>query len=278
MTNRRSGLFSLVVVAVALVGLVAASVAEAKGRKRKRGKVNVQALAELMGPFKFGMTKKQVLRALAKQINEKYAEKIKEATDIYTQDKLRKAKRRELKRIKSSYVEFSGKKTGWDVSIIDGEFAHDTGESMMVYWENVGGKNQRRFFFFHNDQLWKMYIALNSKQLKRSQQNFPFLKSLMEKRFGPGEVHYVEARGEKKPSHITWKTRRYKVRAIDQLQFYGNFCLAISDPGVERALEPLRAANKKPKQQNRVIEAVLTKDEDDEPDLDDNKGALDWMK
>ena len=28
-------------------------------------------------------------------------------------------------------------------------------------WENDGGKNQRRFFFFYNQKLWKMYISLD---------------------------------------------------------------------------------------------------------------------
>lgn len=275
--------YTWVIVAVALLGLVGIGTADAKGRKKRKRrakvtKVNAKALGQLMGRFKFGMTKNQVLKVLAKEINERYAEKIKEATDIYTQDKLRKKKRAELRRIKKSFVAFKGKKTGWDVSIIDNEFAHHTGESMMVYWENKGGKNQRRFFFFHEGRLYKMFIALSSNMLKPSQRKFVYFQKIMEQRYGTGKVHYETRNGVDEPTYIAWNTRRFNVRAIDKLQFYGNFCLSISDPDVEKALEPLRAAQRKPKKKNRVIDAVISKDDDDdEPGLHDNDGALDGV-
>src|SRR5690606_10706081 len=114
-----------------------------------------------------------------------------------------------------------------------------TDESMMVYWENVDGKDQRRFFFFHEGRLWKMFIALNSKSLKPSQRTFEFFQELMEARFGPGKVHYEERRGSKEKSHLAWANSRVEVKAIDKLQFYGNFCLSIADRGVQSALEPM---------------------------------------
>jgi hypothetical protein len=282
MKSRRYGVLSWVVVALALVGLTGVGTADAKGRKKgKRGakvtKVNSKALGQLMGRFKFGMSKKQVLKVLARELNERYAEKIKAATDIYSQDKLRKEKRRELKRIQKSFVAFKGKKTGWDVSIIDEEFAHHTGESMMVYWENVGGKDQRRFFFFHEGRLYKMFIALNSNMLKPSQRKFVYFQNIMEQRYGGGKIHSETRDGVDEPTHIAWNTRKFNVRAIDKLQFYGNFCLAISDPRIEKALEPMRAAQRKPKKKNRVIDAIISKDDDDEPGLHENDGALDGM-
>ena len=90
-----------------------------------------KALAEKFGGFKFGMTKDEILKVLQKQIDDRFEEKIKATTDVAAQDKLRKEKKSELARTSGTYVEFNGKKTGWDVSIIDGEFAHGTGESMM---------------------------------------------------------------------------------------------------------------------------------------------------
>ena len=103
-----------------------------------------KALGELMGAFTFQMDKDAIIGALTKQIDERYAEQISATSDVYAQDKLRKEKQKEIARIRSSYVEFKGGKTGWDVSLVDQEFAHNTGESMLMYWENAGGKNQRR--------------------------------------------------------------------------------------------------------------------------------------
>ena len=113
-----------------------------------------KALAEKFGGFKFGMTKDEVLGVLQKQIDEQYEDKIKATTDIALQDRLRKEKKTEVARVASTYIEFDSKTSPWDVSIIDGEFAHNTNESMMERWENEGGKNQRRFFFFYDNKLW----------------------------------------------------------------------------------------------------------------------------
>src|SRR5687768_3234455 len=120
-----------------------------------------KVLAELYAGFKFGMSKDDVLKVLQKQLDERYEEKIKATTDMMIQDRLRKEKKDELARVNSSYVVFDGKRTGWDVSIVEGEFAHKTDESMLDRWENKDGKNQRRFFFFHDGKLWKMFVSLD---------------------------------------------------------------------------------------------------------------------
>jgi len=261
--------------------------ADAKGKRKKKKKKapalkvsaeNAKALSQLKGPFKFGMSKNRVLKILAKQIREKYAEKIKETDDVYQQDKLRRRQKKEISRIKKSFVAFKGKKTGWDVSIIDDEFAHRTDESMMVYWENVGGKDQRRFFFFYDGRLWKMFIALSDKMLKPSQREFSYFQTIMEKRYGMGKVHNEVKRGVEVPTHISWSTSKFRVRAIDKLQFYGNFCLSIADPGTEDTLRELRKSVAPVKKKNKIIEAVISKDDaEDTPDLNDNKGALDGI-
>src|SRR5215470_6472742 len=54
-----------------------------------------KALASLFGQFKFGMSKDDVLKAISKQLDEQYDEKLKATTDIPTQDRLRKEKKAE---------------------------------------------------------------------------------------------------------------------------------------------------------------------------------------
>src|SRR5688500_4531893 len=71
-------------------------------------------LAELMSAFKFGMSKDEILGVLQKQLDERYAEQIAATTDVAAQDKLRREKKQELDRVRKTYVEFDGKKTGWD--------------------------------------------------------------------------------------------------------------------------------------------------------------------
>ena len=285
-TEHRHFLVALCAILVAcFVGI--GGIADAKGKKRKGKKKkaktaqkvspeNAKSLSMLMGPYKFGMTKTDILKILSKQINRKFAAKIKDTDDVYSQDKLRKRKSKEINRIKKSFVSFQGKKSGWDVSIIDDEFAHRTDESMMVHWENEGRRDQRRFFFFQDGRLWKMFIALDSKMLRAEQRKFLYFQDIMEKRYGPAVIHTMKRRGVDEATHISWRTPQHRVRAIDKLQFYGNFCLSISEPGQEDALVALRDSVRPAKTTNKIIDAVVSKEGvDDTPSLDENKNVID---
>lgn len=265
------------------LGLVfGASTADAKAKKKKKPPAKVvkkeekvappnaeqkKALAELMGSFKFGMSKDEVIAQLTKSIDERYAEQIKATSDVYTQDKLRKEKNKEVIRIKQSYAEFTGKKTGWDVSVIDSEFAHNTEESMLVYWENQGGKNQRRFFFFHGGELWKMFIAIDTKSLADDQRNFAFFRGLMEARYGKGAT--IDGRA-------VWKVPEFEVHAVDKMAFYGAFGLLIQSPSKMRAIAEIRAANApEKKDKDQIIEVIKEKPDGEKLNLDENKDAVD---
>ncbi len=256
--------------------------ADAK-RKRKRkkekapvAKISSEALGQLMGPFKFGMSKTKVLKVLSRQLDERFQDKIKDTSDIAEQDQLRRTKKQMLKKVKSSYVSFEGKKSGWDVSIIDDQFGHKTGESMLVYWENnADGNDQRRFFFFHEGSMFKMYIALNSSMLPVEQRSFDFFKSLMVKRYGPGKLVTRKKRsGEVVPVLVDWAAPKYHVQAIDKVSFYGSFCLMIADPSVEASVMVARDEMKEVKRSNAIIDSMLEGDEP-LPSLDSNSHALD---
>ncbi|HUQ02613.1 MAG TPA: hypothetical protein VM261_08970 [Kofleriaceae bacterium] len=225
-----------------------------------------KALGELMGSFKFGMTKDEVITQLTKSIDERYADQIKATNDVYTQDKLRKEKNKEVTRIRQSYAEFTGKKTGWDVSVVDSEFAHNTEESMLVYWENQGGKNQRRFFFFQGGELWKMFIAIDTKSLADDQRNFGFFRGLMEARYGKGAT--IEGRA-------VWKVPEFEVHAVDKMAFYGAFGLLIQNPAKLKAIAELRTANAPAKKDKDALIEVIRDKPDDKVNLDENKDAVD---
>jgi hypothetical protein len=268
---------SLLACALALSAATADALAggDGKGKQPKQvgAKLSERALGELMGPYKFGMDKQDVLRVLSAKINERYKDRIAGTADVYAQDKLRRDRQGEFDRIKKSYVEFLGKKTGWDVSIVDDQFAHETGEAMMVHWENApeSGRDQRRFFFFHKGRLYKMFIALNSAQLKDEQKNFTYFQGLMEQRYGAGKVNTEKG-------YIEWKSPAYRVLALDRLSFYGSFCLVISDPQEDAQLVSIRESHKKQKPENKVIKSVMEKDaKDGTPGLEDNRAAVEGV-
>ena len=274
---RRIGLSSLLFV-FAVSGGVAAAKPKPKAppaQKDKQKKPTMpavsaehkKALAELLGAFKFGMTKDEVLGVLTKQLDDAYAEKITATNDIRTQDNLRAEKKKKIADVADTFVEFNGQKTGWDVSIIDDQFARNTNESMLVYWENSGGKNQRRFFFFYDGKLWKMFLALDSKQISEEQRSMDAFSKLMEGRFGAG---MVDATGEE------WATSDIDVKAVDRLRFYDAFCLIVADPKRQKDVEATRAEHAPPpKGEDAIMKTVIDKDPNDKPGLDENKDAVD---
>jgi len=227
-----------------------------------------KALAELYGGFKFGMTKDEVISVFSKQLDERYDEKIKATTDITAQDRLRREKRNEVSRLQQSYTSFdSAKASPWDVSIVEEEFAHNTGESMLERWENQGGKNQRRFFFFFEGKLWKMFVSLDVSIIPEDKRNFATFQAFMEGKYGPGDVD---------EGKITWRTNEFEARAIDKLKSYDALGLSIEDPRARKKVDATREAKAPPRREtNSVIKAVIDTDHSDHPDMKSNSNAVD---
>jgi hypothetical protein len=227
---------------------------------------NKKKLAELYAGFKFGMTKDDVINVLKKQIDQKYEERMKGTTDVAAQDRLRSEKKGEIARVNQSYTVFDGKRTGWDVSIVEGEFAHNTGESMFERWENQNGKNQRRFFFFHDGKLWKMFVSLDVSILPEDKKNFETFAKVMQGQYGPGDVE---------AGVVTWRTAEFDVRAVDKLKTYDALGLVIEDPREKKDLVAIREAKAPPKKEtNAVIKSVIDTDKADKMDYNKNSDAV----
>ena len=277
--TRRIGCFLLGGLAVGMLGLAAPADAggakvPAKAAAAKPRKVtpvsaeHKKALAELYGGFKFGMTKDEVIAVFSKQLDERYDEKIKATTDLAAQDRLRREKKSEVSRLEASYINFeTTKPSPWDVSIIEDEFAHTTGESMLERWENQGGKNQRRFFFFYGGKLWKMFVSLDMSILPEDKKNFATFRQVMEGKYGAGDVE---------GGRITWRTAEFDVRALDKLKSYDALALVIEDPRAKKEIVALRESKAPPpKDTNPVIKAVIDPKHTDHPDVKQNSNAVD---
>jgi hypothetical protein len=226
-----------------------------------------KVVADMAG-FKFGMSKDEVIKTLSKEIDTQYEEKIKATEDNIKKDKLRSEKKREVSDIQKSYVEFNGTNVGgWDVSIIEGEFAHKTSEAMLNRWENKDGKNNRRFFFFHEGKLWKMAISFDVSIIPADNRNFETFSSAMQGKYGAGAVD---------GNTITWTDSQYEVRAVEKLKAYTALLVMIEDPRVKKPLLALREtkAEKKP-ETSPIIKSVLDTDKTDKPDVKSNGNAVD---
>lgn len=266
---RRTSLFACLMAAVFAL-TTTSHIAEAGKKKKKKAtaaKVNKKALGDLMGAFKFGMSRKQVVKVVKKQVNERYAEKISETNDVYKQDEYRNKAKKEVKRFKKSMVKFKGKKSGWDVSIIEEEFGHNNDESMLVLWENHEGKNQRRFFFFHDNQLYKMAIQIDATQLSEDQQTYDFFVKIMQKRFGAGTAT---------ETGLTWKAGNTALDAHYKMAMHAALLLVISDAQTEASVVTARAENNPSNTKtSNIMDSIIEKEGDEGPSLDQGADTID---
>jgi hypothetical protein len=157
-----------------------------------------------------------------------------------------------------SLVKFDGQKTGYDVSIIDQEFAHKIGESMLVAKE----ENATRYFFFANDRLYKMFIAFDKDMLQGK--SFKEFGQLMQARFGRARDVYVDEKTKAGVNHkldyFVWTAKGGDVlRLVDRSAFYDVYCLVIYDGNVAGHQAELAKEHRKVERSDALVDAVVQK-------------------
>lgn len=263
-------LVSVVVLCLATVAHAAPAKGGKKKGKAKEEKVPVSAeISKSMGDLKWGMTKDELQKQLIGKVKEHYQPLIAKTKDAVEEDRLREAANTEVKRIKDSFVEFKGTSTGWDVSFLRGEFTHGNDESMLV----MKDQNSQNFYFFMGGKLWKWYKAFDAEVFPAG--NFSTFAGAVQKRFGPAK----DAHGELIPGSgdrhwLEWQDDTTRLRAVDQTDFYGFYCLVFEQKSTVANLAQLRGNTKEVgDKKHAMIEAVTAKgnasDPDSTPDIAD---------
>jgi hypothetical protein len=232
-----------IVLAVAVVSLGAQPVHAERKKKGAGGETSESvksepspAIAKLVGKFRWGMTPEEAIKIVTDDVIARYDEPIKKEKDALKQDRIRKHMQDDLQKVKDAYVKFDGQKTGWDVSIIDREFAQGNEESMQVIWE----KNQRRFLFFYQGRLWKQFIAFNADNPVFEGKSFDDFADIIQRTYGPASVSFRKQRtsDEQTFDHLEWPASGdYVLWAVDMSNLYNNFCLSLFQSSKVAAVE-----------------------------------------
>jgi hypothetical protein len=269
--NLLCSLFLAIGPALHAVPAYAAPSKKAAKKKSKKGEEKVPTSAEIaksMEGYTWGQSKDDVQKKLIDGVKEKYRPLVSKTKDAVEEDRLRTAATEEMKRIRDSYVEFKGTSTGWDVSFLKGEFTHGNNESMIVQRD----KNSQNFYFFINGKLWKWYKAFDAEVFKAG--DFAGFADAVQRRFGPAK----DASGELAPGAgnrhwLEWQDDSTRLRAVDQSDFYGFYCLVFEERATVNNLAKLRSNTRQvASKQNSVIDAVtapVERDPDAQPDVVD---------
>jgi hypothetical protein len=221
-------------------------------------------IGKSMGDLKWGMEREAVIKIFTDRVREKYKPLIAKATDAIQEDKQRAAMRDELQKIRGSVVEFNGNKTGWDASFLKPEFTHQNGESMFV----VNDDNSQNYYFFMNGKLWKWYKAFNADTFHGKK--FDQFASALQNRFGKS----VERNGELSPGQgkqhwLEWQDPSTRLRAVDNNQFYGFYCMVFEEKATANKLADMR--KNKPdtdKKSNVLVDSVTGNDDSSDGNTD----------
>ena len=269
-----SGL-SMVLLAIAVCAAGATGAEAQKKKKKAEKKAEAPASAEIaksMSDVKWGMGKDDVEKVFIEKIKAKYKPLIAKTKDAVEEDRLRQVAKQELSRIREGYVEFDGKSTGWDVSFLKGEFTQKNDESMLV----VRDENSQNFYFFINGKLWKWYKAFDASVFPAN--NFGTFAGAVQRRFGNAK----EAKGELQSGTgerqwLEWQDKETRLRAVDETDFYGFYCLVFESKDTLGSLAKLRTKeSEKGDKKHALVEAVTTDDTSAE-DSDNSSNIVDRL-
>jgi hypothetical protein len=201
------------------------------------------------------MNANEVKAYFEKAIRERYRPQIAKAPGAIEEDRLRTKLNNELDKLRRSYVRFNGQNTGWEVSFIGDEFTHNNGEALLVVTE----PNKQEFYMFIGDRLWKRYVAFNANQFAGL--SFADFRQRIEARYGQARAitETNEETGQTRTTGIRWHDDTSYMRAVDNTQFYGVFCLVFEEKATADNITGLRRnPSKRPERRNAMIDAVTT--------------------
>lgn len=231
-------------------------------------KVDTEAsINALMEGYTMGMSKAEVAAKLKVDIEKYYKTLMDKERTPTGKDEVRKKMEKALAKIKQNTLEFNGKATPWNTSIVDDQFAHRNNESMIASLT----ENQQKFFFFYNDKLYKIFIALPEEQY--SGYTFPKFQAVIEQIYGKAQEEFEEGiTGESELHHLLWKSSgSLHLWAMDKTGVYGNFVLVVLDNTVHeevlaaRKERGLKTAGYMSVEVNPIVKTVTDKPEQPTP-------------
>lgn len=177
--------------------------------KAEEKKAKSAPIAHALGELRWGMSKDDVLALLKKRIRSEYAARMKAEKDIVRQDVLHNEANEHFRRIRDGYVEFNGRKSGWDASAVAEEFVHGSNEAMLA----VDDAHARDLYFFINGRLWKWYREL--KPAAYGGADFDGVTELLKEQFGRSRER-EEPRSEHGAPYrmLSWADKTTRVSAL----------------------------------------------------------------
>lgn len=187
------------------------------------------------GDLPFGQDLDELMKYIEADTTNRYNERIVQTPDQHERDRLKAESRMRVQAVRDSYVEFTGQKTGYNVSVIAKDFAHSTGEAMLV--SPVDRSHDH--YFFAQGKVWKLLIT-------DSRQRFPVLLVNLTQLYGaPESVRYRDPDTKTAPFSARWQDDAL-VFEVEERPDYGTVTLRWMQREVADRIHELRGASRPP--------------------------------
>ncbi len=219
---------------LALVLFATAAVAAKPAGPVAPRNVDVRVLETGLGELPFGAGVEGIAKWVGRRLDRTWGPRIVKAVDDHERAALRAARDKELADVTGNEVVFDGRRTGWESSIIAGEFAAETQESLYLWRDG----EVVHFFFLHEGKLWKY-----ARRLEDGAGPFATRLGDYEAKLGPAISVEKESDGEGglRPVCATWRGASYDVKALSRRMLYGGDLFIIQDRVAGTKIEALRA-------------------------------------
>lgn len=197
-------------------------------------------IAKRLASVPFGGDMSALVAHVRKQLRSEYATRITETPDVSERDRLVAEIEVRVQAVRDSYVEFTGQKTGYNVSVVSDEFAHHTGEAMVVAQDG----RSHDYFFFVGGALWKVVTT------ETTQRSFAeWLVDLTGKLGSPADVQFSDPKTRSRPTSARWDSETLVLSVVSRPD-YGAVTLSFTVRDVGARIAKIRGDNLPPSQKS----------------------------
>ncbi|MGM0575734.1 MAG: hypothetical protein ACQEXJ_08410 [Myxococcota bacterium] len=155
-TTHPSALATRLIIGLAVCGLLGGASASARGATGESSSVRLSLIDSGLERVPFGGDLDEVMTWVRARLQLEYGPRLRKALDASERADIRDRMEDRLEGIRDSVAHFDGRRTGYEVSIVAGEFVAGAEESLLPFRE--GGVEH--YLFFTHGKLWKYARSL----------------------------------------------------------------------------------------------------------------------
>ncbi len=216
-----------------------------RDRKKRPTVVRLQRIAPEVATVPLGQDLSQVVNWARIRLEGRYLPRIKNALDMHERAAVQMEFDRSVQAVQGALVAADGRRTGFEVSVIAGEFAPGVGESVLLFRDGP----TEHYFFFSEGVLWKYARPLSG--------NVRYEARLEQYKADHGEP--VATQGDSRGRAAIWRGTDLEVRLAERRRVFRSDLVVVTSKALHEVVVSRRGSTKKAKvgNENPEMDAFL---------------------